>query len=54
MKFTLKSFLKEKFGFKSTDIPRFTLLMWGLKKNSELKNYINQGYLAVLKERKID
>ena len=38
----------------STGIPRFTLLMWGLKKkNRRSKNRVNQGYLVVLKGRKI-
>ena len=29
-----------------TGIPGFTLLMWGLIKNAESKNLVNQGYLV--------
>ena len=37
-----------------TGIPRFMLLMWGHQKNTtEAKNRVNQGYLVVLKGRKI-
>ena len=38
----------------NTGIPRFTLLMWGhIKKMAESESRVNQGYLVVLKGRKI-
>ena len=36
-----------------TGIPRFTLLMVGQKKKRRSINLVNQGYLIVLKGRKI-
>ena len=36
-----------------TGIPRFMLLMVGQKKNRRSINLVNQGYLIVLKGRKI-
>ena len=36
-----------------TGMPGFTLLIWGHIKNAESRNHVNQGYLVVLKGRKI-
>ena len=38
--------------FFNLSIPRFTLLMWGHKKNRG-SNRVNRGYLVVLKGKKI-
>ena len=45
--------IREQVLFQSTGIPRFTLLMWRHKKKRGSKNLVNQGYLVVLKGRKI-
>ena len=44
----------ERGSYYCTGIPLFTLLMWGHIKKPESKNRVNQGYLVVLKGRKID